>query len=285
MALVADLERYADCRTVMTQARAHFGRIDILINNVGGTIWASPMSTTTRSRSRPRSDVRCSRPSGAATRCCRTCSNRAPARSSTCRRSRHAASTACRTPPPRAVSTPSPRRSPSNTRQGHPRRRRRPRRDRRTGAAQRARPGRPDRPGEGLVPADRRPDDRIVPPEAVRDAGRASRTHPFPGLRRGVLHRRLHLAGGRRRPRLTPRPGAAGASPSGAPVNDHVYRVTEIVGSSSDGLDQADPQRPGASAADPAKRRLVRGDRYQGQPSSRPEPDTSGDDEGRLPAR
>jgi dihydroxycyclohexadiene carboxylate dehydrogenase len=42
MALVADLERYADCRTVMARARAHFGRIDILINNVGGTIWAKP---------------------------------------------------------------------------------------------------------------------------------------------------------------------------------------------------------------------------------------------------
>ena len=42
LALVADLERYADCRTVMARARAHFGRIDILINNVGGTIWAKP---------------------------------------------------------------------------------------------------------------------------------------------------------------------------------------------------------------------------------------------------
>ena len=42
MALVADLERYTNCRTVMTRTRAHFGRIDILINNVGGTIWAKP---------------------------------------------------------------------------------------------------------------------------------------------------------------------------------------------------------------------------------------------------
>ena len=42
LALVADLERYADCCTVMTRARAPFGRIDILINNVGGTIWAKP---------------------------------------------------------------------------------------------------------------------------------------------------------------------------------------------------------------------------------------------------
>ena len=42
LALTADLERYADCSTVMARAHAHFGRIDILINNVGGTIWAKP---------------------------------------------------------------------------------------------------------------------------------------------------------------------------------------------------------------------------------------------------
>jgi dihydroxycyclohexadiene carboxylate dehydrogenase len=42
LAVVADLEQYADCSTVMARAEAHFGRIDILINNVGGTIWARP---------------------------------------------------------------------------------------------------------------------------------------------------------------------------------------------------------------------------------------------------
>jgi dihydroxycyclohexadiene carboxylate dehydrogenase len=42
LAVVADLEQYADCRAVMARADAHFGRIDILINNVGGTIWAKP---------------------------------------------------------------------------------------------------------------------------------------------------------------------------------------------------------------------------------------------------
>jgi dihydroxycyclohexadiene carboxylate dehydrogenase len=42
LAVVADLEQYADCRKVMARADAHFGRIDILINNVGGTIWARP---------------------------------------------------------------------------------------------------------------------------------------------------------------------------------------------------------------------------------------------------
>ena len=42
MALTADLERYADCRRVMEETRGRFGRVDILVNNVGGTIWAKP---------------------------------------------------------------------------------------------------------------------------------------------------------------------------------------------------------------------------------------------------
>jgi dihydroxycyclohexadiene carboxylate dehydrogenase len=40
--LMGDLEQYADCSAVMAAAHKHFGRIDILINNVGGTIWAKP---------------------------------------------------------------------------------------------------------------------------------------------------------------------------------------------------------------------------------------------------
>jgi len=40
--VVADLERYDDCVTTMSRAREHFGRIDVLVNNVGGTIWAKP---------------------------------------------------------------------------------------------------------------------------------------------------------------------------------------------------------------------------------------------------
>ncbi|MBO0493981.1 1,6-dihydroxycyclohexa-2,4-diene-1-carboxylate dehydrogenase [Pseudomonas sp. Marseille-Q1929] len=40
--LTADLEQHADCAQVMATAQAHFGRIDILVNNVGGTIWAKP---------------------------------------------------------------------------------------------------------------------------------------------------------------------------------------------------------------------------------------------------
>lgn len=41
-ALTADLERYADCQRAIAEAVQHFGRLDILINNVGGTIWAKP---------------------------------------------------------------------------------------------------------------------------------------------------------------------------------------------------------------------------------------------------
>ncbi|MGH8354108.1 MAG: SDR family NAD(P)-dependent oxidoreductase, partial [Pseudomonas sp.] len=42
LTLTADLEQYADCERVMAAAVNGFGRLDILINNVGGTIWAKP---------------------------------------------------------------------------------------------------------------------------------------------------------------------------------------------------------------------------------------------------
>ena len=42
LTLTADLERYEDCQQVVKQAVERFGRLDILINNVGGTIWAKP---------------------------------------------------------------------------------------------------------------------------------------------------------------------------------------------------------------------------------------------------
>lgn len=44
VALIADLEQQGDCATVMAKAHERFGRIDILINNVGGTIWAKPFA-------------------------------------------------------------------------------------------------------------------------------------------------------------------------------------------------------------------------------------------------
>lgn len=42
IAVHADLERYAGAMQMAQAAEAAFGRIDILVNNVGGTIWAKP---------------------------------------------------------------------------------------------------------------------------------------------------------------------------------------------------------------------------------------------------
>jgi len=42
IAIIADLETYAGAAAAMHGARERFGGIDILVNNVGGTIWAKP---------------------------------------------------------------------------------------------------------------------------------------------------------------------------------------------------------------------------------------------------
>lgn len=44
IAVTADLETFAGATTAVERARAAFGRVDILINNVGGTIWAKPFA-------------------------------------------------------------------------------------------------------------------------------------------------------------------------------------------------------------------------------------------------
>lgn len=40
--LLADVEQYAACRRMMNRAAKLTGRIDVLVNNVGGTIWVQP---------------------------------------------------------------------------------------------------------------------------------------------------------------------------------------------------------------------------------------------------
>lgn len=42
LAFEADLETFAGARSVVAQCLARFARVDVLINNVGGTIWAKP---------------------------------------------------------------------------------------------------------------------------------------------------------------------------------------------------------------------------------------------------
>lgn len=44
LAITADLETFAGATDALRQAQDRFGRIDILINNVGGTIWARPFA-------------------------------------------------------------------------------------------------------------------------------------------------------------------------------------------------------------------------------------------------
>jgi dihydroxycyclohexadiene carboxylate dehydrogenase len=45
LAVVADLEQFSGFESVVEQAVTKFGRVDILINNVGGTIWMKPFAT------------------------------------------------------------------------------------------------------------------------------------------------------------------------------------------------------------------------------------------------
>lgn len=43
-AIGADLEHWEETESAMRQAQRRFGRLDILVNNVGGTIWARPFA-------------------------------------------------------------------------------------------------------------------------------------------------------------------------------------------------------------------------------------------------
>ncbi len=50
LAVVADMELYADCSALMATARDRFGAVDVLVNNVGGTIWAKPFGEYTEAQ-------------------------------------------------------------------------------------------------------------------------------------------------------------------------------------------------------------------------------------------
>lgn len=43
-ALLADVEKYEACQQAIAEAQALDGRIDVLVNNVGGTIWVQPFA-------------------------------------------------------------------------------------------------------------------------------------------------------------------------------------------------------------------------------------------------
>ena len=95
--IIADLETYAGATAAIDGARERFGRIDILVNNVGGTIWAKPYAEY--GEAEIEAEIR--RSLFPTLWCCRAalpaCWPAAPASLSTCLRSRRAASTACPT--------------------------------------------------------------------------------------------------------------------------------------------------------------------------------------------
>ncbi|AKO51222.1 1,6-dihydroxycyclohexa-2,4-diene-1-carboxylate dehydrogenase [Marinobacter psychrophilus] len=47
VSIQTNLETWVGAEKIMAEAQEHFGRIDILINNVGGTIWAQPFDQYT----------------------------------------------------------------------------------------------------------------------------------------------------------------------------------------------------------------------------------------------
>ena len=198
IALTTDLERYLGASTAMAAARNRFGRIDVLINNVGGTIWAKPYAHYAEAEIE--AEIR--RSLFPTMWCCRGVLpimlaqgrgvivnvssvatrglNRVPYAAAKGGVNALTASLAWEyaehgirvvATAPGGIAAP-PRRVPRG--HGH----------------------RADRRGEGLVPDGGRPDRVVVAAAPLRHARRAGRTDPVPGVRRGVLHHR-HAAAGR----------------------------------------------------------------------------------------
>jgi NAD(P)-dependent dehydrogenase (short-subunit alcohol dehydrogenase family) len=71
LSVIADLEGFAGATAAMERARARFGRIDILVNNVVARFGPNASPSMRKRRSRQRSAARSFRPCGAAEPCCR----------------------------------------------------------------------------------------------------------------------------------------------------------------------------------------------------------------------
>lgn len=97
----ADLETYAGAQAMVATATAAFGHVDILINNVDGTIWAKPYEHYAEAEIEAEIRRSLFPTLWGAARCCRAWSSAAPASSSTCRRLRRVASIACPTRRPK----------------------------------------------------------------------------------------------------------------------------------------------------------------------------------------
>ena len=70
--VLADLGTFAGAQELINKTVAAYGRIDVLVNNVGGTTSSSRSISTPRTKSSWSWSVRCIRPCGAASPCCRS---------------------------------------------------------------------------------------------------------------------------------------------------------------------------------------------------------------------
>ena len=210
LAVTADLEHYEGADSVVRQALSEFGRIDVLINNVGGAINFKPFTEFTDTEIRAELDrsllttlyaCRAALPSmvergegvivnvsSAATRGI----HRIPYSAAKGGINAITASLALEYADAgiRVVAT-----APGGT-EAPPRR------------ISRGTPEPTTDTERGVVPGARRPDPRLVAAEAVRHARRTGRRDLLPGLRRGVLHHRHGAARRRRRSGLTQSPRA-----------------------------------------------------------------------------
>src|SRR5258708_2673118 len=199
LSVIADLEGFADATAAVERARAHFGRIDILVNNVGGTIWTKPFAQYEEVHSE--AEIR--RSLFPTLWCCRAVLpvmleegggvivNVSSVATRGVNRVPHAAAkggvnaiTACL--------------AFEHAEHGIRVCGIAPRRDGGAAAAQSAQCRPADRTGEGLVPADRGSGSLVQPDEALRHNRGAGGGNPVPGLGRSLLHHRRYLARGRR---------------------------------------------------------------------------------------
>ena len=202
--VVADLETWDGAESVVAAAISRFGRVDVAIHTVGGTIWAKPFDQY------PPEEIQAEIRSVVVAHTLvlprrRAAHDRARAGddhqrlvggdprhpSPAVRRREGRGQRDHRGARPRAGAARHPRRGHGSGRDERPR------------AQDAAGAGTAGRPGAAVVPGHRRPDRRVIPDEALRHPRRAGRGPDVPGLRGGVLHHRHGAARGRRRSGLT----------------------------------------------------------------------------------
>jgi benzoate/toluate 1,2-dioxygenase reductase subunit len=196
LAVLADLETWEGAQSVVTGAIERFGRIDVAVHTVGGTIWAKPFTQYPPEEIRAEID----RSLWPTMWCCRAVAPHMVERgrgtivnvSSVATRGIHRVPYGAAKGGVNAITSALALELP-RTGCGY-----RPGRHRRPGAAHPPRPGPGDRSGTCLVSGHRRPERRVLADEALRHPRRAGRRHHLPRLRGGLLHHRNGTRGGRR---------------------------------------------------------------------------------------